>query len=155
MTGEWIDKTNYPQAPSMNDEELVSFYEQALFARLGTINEDGTIHIAPVYFKYENGQILIATQEPSRKIRNIKRNNKVTVLIDASDLPHKGALVYGTAELDYEDIILKRVAIFERRPWDTSRENGEAYARKLSDKWKCVIVRITPHHVASFDYSKG
>ena len=103
----------------------------------------------------QDGQILIATQEPSRKIRNIKRNNQVSVLIDTTDLPFKGALVYGTAELDYEDIISKRIAIFKRRPWDTSREAGEAYARKLSDKWKCVIVRITPQHIASFDYSKA
>lgn len=151
----WIDKTEYPQAPSMVDEELEAFFESALFARLGTINEDGTVHIAPVYFKYENGQILMATQEPSRKIRNIKRDNRVTVLIDTTDLPFKGVLIYGTAELDYEDIIQKRIAIFERRPWEPSREAGEAYARKLSSKWQCVIVRVTPQHIASFDYSKG
>lgn len=155
MVGEWIEKTSYPQVPSMTDEELVSFFDQAIFARLGTLNEDGTIHIAPVYFKYQNGQILIATQEPSRKIRNIKRSNRVTVLIDTTEVPFKGALVYGTAELDYEDIIEKRIAIFERRPWAPSREEGEEYARKLSDKWRCVIVRITPERIASFDYSKG
>lgn len=138
----------------MTDEDLVSLFEQALFARLGTINEDGTIHIAPVYFKYEDGQILIATQDPSRKVRNIKRNNAVSVLIDIVDVPFRGALIYGTAELDYEDIIPKRIAIFERRPWEPSREDAEEYARRLSGKWKCVIVRITPQRVASFDYSK-
>ncbi len=151
MVGEWIEKVEYPQAPSMTDEEVISFFEQAIFARLGTINEDGTVHIAPVFFKYEDGQILIATQDPSRKIRNIKRNNNVTVLIDTTGVPFRGALVYDTAELDYEDIIPKRIAIFGRT---RSREEGEEYARKLSDKWKCVIVRITPERVASFDYSK-
>ena len=154
MAGEWIENVEYPQAPSMTDEEAVSFFEQALFARLGTINEDGTVHIAPVFFRYEDGQILIATQDPSRKIRNIKRNNRVTVLIDTTDVPFRGALVYGTAELDYEDIIPKRVAIFERRPWEPSRDDAEEYARRLSDKWKCVIVRVTPERVASFDYTK-
>ena len=57
----------------------------------------------------------MATQEPSRKIRNIKRNKNVTVLIDKTEFPFKGALIYGTAELDYEDVIAKRIAIFERR----------------------------------------
>ena len=154
MVGSWIDETEYPQAPSMDEDELTTFFEHALFARLGTINEDGSVHIAPVYFKYEDGQILMATQEPSRKIRNIKRDHRVTVLIDTTDVPFRGALIYGTAELDYEDIIPKRIAIFERRPWDTSREAGEAYARKLSDKWDCVIIRVTPQRIASFDYSK-
>jgi len=94
----------------------------------------------------------MATQDPSRKIRNIKRNKNVTVLIDKTELPFKGALIYGTAELDYEDVIPKRIAIFERR---LSREEAETYAWRLSSKWQCVIVRITPVHVASFDYSKA
>jgi len=152
MIGDWIDKVEYPQLPAMSGEELEAFYEKALFARLGTINEDGSIHIAPIFFKYDEGQILMATQDPSRKIRNIKRNNHVTVLIDTTDVPFKGALIYGTAELDYEDVISKRMAIFERR---LPREQAETYARRLSGKWKCVIVRITPVHIASFDYSKA
>jgi hypothetical protein len=152
MIGDWIDKVEYPQLPAMTDEELVAFYETTTFARLGTINEDGTIHIAPVFFKHEDGQILIATQDPSRKVRNIKRNNNVSVLIDTTEVPFLGALIYGKADLDYEDVVSKRVAIFERR---LSREEGETYARRLSNKWKCVIVRITPDHIASFDYSKA
>jgi general stress protein 26 len=82
----------------------------------------------------------MATQDPSRKVRNIKRNNNVTVLIDTTDVRLKRALVYGTAELDYEDVISKRATIFERR---LSKEQAETYARRLSDKSKCVIVRIT------------
>ena len=154
MAGEWIETTAYPQAPHMNEEEVISLFEEALFARLATTNEDGTIHIAPVYFKYEDGQILMGTQAPSRKIRNIKRNNKVSVLIDITDVPFRGALVYGTAELDYEDIIPKRIAIFQRRPWEPSREDAEEYATKLTNKWKGVIVRVTPQRVVTFDYSK-
>jgi hypothetical protein len=152
MIGDWIEKVEYPQLPAMTDEELVSFFEEALFARLGTLNEDGTIHIAPIFFKYDNGQLLMATQDPSRKVRNIKRNNNVTVLIDTTDVPFKGALIYGTAELDYEDVISKRMAIFQRR---LSREDAETYAGRLSGKWKCVILRITPARIASFDYSKA
>ncbi|NIS80857.1 MAG: hypothetical protein GTO14_11755 [Anaerolineales bacterium] len=152
MIGDWIEKVEYPQLPSMTEEELVTFFDQAQFSRLATLNEDGTIHIAPIFFKYEDGQLLMATQDPSRKVRNIKRNKNVTVLIDTTDVPFKDALVYGTAELDYEDVITKRVVIFERR---LSQEESETYARRLSDKWKCVIIRITPTRIASFDYSKA
>jgi hypothetical protein len=152
MIGDWIDKVEYPQLPSLSTEELAAFFEKALFARLGTINEDGTIHIAPIFFRYDEGQILMATQEPSRKVRNIKRNKNVTVLIDTTEVPFKGALIYGTAELDYEEVIPKRMAIFQRR---LSREEAEIYARRLSGKWRCVIIRITPVRIASFDYSKA
>jgi nitroimidazol reductase NimA-like FMN-containing flavoprotein (pyridoxamine 5'-phosphate oxidase superfamily) len=117
---------------------------------LSTINEDGTPHIAPVFFRYQDGEIHIATQDPSRKIRNIKRNNNVSVLIDITDIPFRAALVYGTAKLEYDDVVNKRIAIFERT---RSRQEAEDYARKLSDKWECVIVRVKPRRIASFDYS--
>ena len=155
MAGDWIDRTSYPQAPSMTEKEMVAFFDEVIFARLGTINQDGTVHIAPVYFLYEDGEIIMATQEPSRKVRNIKRNNQVTVLIDKTDIPYQGVLIYGTAVLDYEDIIEKRIAIFQRRPASPSREEGEAYARKLSSKWECVIIRVKPEDIATFDYSKA
>jgi hypothetical protein len=152
MIGDWIDKVDYPQLPALTEEELLSFFEQAQFARLGTINEDGTIHIAPIFFTYADGKILMATQAPSRKVRNITRNNQVTVLIDKTEVPFKGALIYGTAELDYEDVVQKRIAIFRRR---LSPEEAETYARRLAAKWQCVIIRITPVQIVSFDYSKA
>lgn len=152
MIGDWIEKVEYPQLPAMTDEELGSFLEEAQFARLATMNKDGTVHLAPIFFNYDNGQLFMATQNPSRKVRNIKRNNQVTVLIDTTDVPFKGALIYGTAELDYEDVIPKRIAIFEKR---LNREEAETYARRLSGKWECVIIRITPTKIASFDYSKA
>ena len=152
MIGDWIDKVEYPQLPALNEDELVAFFDEIQFARLGTLNKDGTIHIAPIFFRYEDGQLLMATQEPSRKVRNIKRNKNVTVLIDKTEVPFKGALIYGTAELDYEDVIEKRIKIFKRR---LSQENAEIYASRLSSKWRCVIIRITPKHIASFDYSKA
>ena len=152
MIGDWIDTVEYPQLHAMTDDELVSFFNEAQFARIGTINEDGTVHLAPIFFKYDDGQIIMATQDPSRKVRNIKRDNRVTILIDTTDVPFKGALIYGTAELDYEDVISKRIPIFEKR---LSRDDAETYARRLSGKWKCVILRITPTCIASFDYSKA
>jgi nitroimidazol reductase NimA-like FMN-containing flavoprotein (pyridoxamine 5'-phosphate oxidase superfamily) len=152
MIGDWIDKVAYPQLPSMSGEELSAFFEKAQFARLGTLNADGTIHIAPIFFKFDQGQILMASQEPSRKVRNIRGNNKVSVLIDTTEVPFKGVLIYGTAELDYEDVVSKRIAIFKRR---LCQEDAETYARRLSDKWKCVIIRIKPDRITSFDYSKA
>jgi len=152
MIGDWIDKVEYPQLPALSEDELVAFFDEIQFARLGTLNEDGTIHIAPIFFRYEAGQLLMATQEPSRKVRNIKRNKNVTVLIDKTEVPFKGALIYGTAELDYEDVIAKRIKIFERR---LSGEEAKTYASRLSSKWQCVIIHTTPTRIASFDYSKA
>ena len=49
-------------------------------------------------------------------------------------------------------MIAKRITIFKKR---LSKEDAETYARRIASKWECVIVRITPHRIASFDYTKG
>jgi hypothetical protein len=152
MIGDWIDKVDYPQLPGMTGDELKAFFDSTTVARPGTKNEDGSIHMAPIFFRFVDGQILMATQEPSRKVRNIKRDNNVSVLIDTTDVPFKGALIYGVAELDYEDVVSKRVTIFKRR---LSREDSETYARRLANKWRCVIIRVTPRRIVSVDYSKA
>ena len=152
MIGDWIEKVEYPQLPSMTKSELKAFLDFAEFARLATMNDDGTIHLAPIFFKHQDGLILMASQDPSRKVRNIKRNPHVTILVDTTDVPFKGAVIYGRAELDYEDVIAKRIAIFQRR---LSLADAETYAKRLSGKWRCVIIRVTPSKIVSFDYSKS
>ena len=106
--------TSYPQKPPLTQDELVAFLNEAPLARLSSLNPDGTIHIAPVYFKYDNGDILIGTQDISHKIRNIKNNPNVTVLIDNQEAPFRGVLIYGVATLEYDDVIAKRASIFSR-----------------------------------------
>ena len=141
----------YPQMPPLTQEELVAFLNESPVARLSSLNADGTIHTAPVYFKYENGDFLIGTQNMTRKVRNIKRNPQVTVLIDNQAPPWKGVLVYGTAELDYEDVIAKRASIFERY---RSPEDAREFAADLANNYTPVVIRIKPQKVVSYDYSK-
>jgi general stress protein 26 len=147
----WPEDFKYPQLPPLTDEEVTAFLDQAVIARLGTINEDGSIHMTPILFKYDQGQILLPTQAVSRKIKNIKRNNHVSVLIDVTSFPFKGVLIYGTAELDYENVVEKRTAVFERT---RSHEEAQSYAQALSNQWECVIVRVTPVRIVSFDYAE-
>jgi general stress protein 26 len=82
-------------------EEIESFLKDVKVARLCSHNANETIHATPIWFKYENGKIVILTPEDSRKVRNVKRNKDVTILIDA-EKPTRGVLIYGKAELDNE-----------------------------------------------------
>lgn len=141
----------YPQMPPLTQEELVAFLKEAPIARLSSMNPDGTIHSAPVYFKYDNGDILIGTQDVTRKVRNAKQNPNVTLLIDNQSPPYRGVVIYGEAELDYEDVIAKRISIFERY---MPTENAQQLAMGLANHYDPVIIRIKPKHMTSYDYSK-
>jgi PPOX class probable F420-dependent enzyme len=141
----------YPQMPPLTQDELVAFLKEAPIARLSSMNPDGTIHSAPVYFKYDDGDILIGTQDVTRKVRNTKQNPNVTLLIDSETPPYRGVVIYGEAELDYEDVIAKRISIFERY---MPAENAQQLAMGLANHYDPVIIRVKPKRMTSYDYSK-
>ena len=144
--------TGYPQMPPLSTQELDAFLKQPLIARLGTMNEDGTIHLAPIFFRYENGEIILGTQQVSRRVRNIQRNPNVTLLIDDTTGPFKAALIYGKATLEYDNVVEKRTTIFEKYG---PAEQAPKKAEGLCNKWPSVVIRIKPDQIITFDYSKA
>lgn len=146
-------KSKHPQAPPFaNDQEIETFLKKPIVARLSSHNEDGTIHMAPIYYLYENGEFLFGTQELSRKVKNIHRDNQVTILIDTYEPILQAVLAYGEAVLDYEDVVSKRVKILER--YYESPAQAKAFAEKLVKAWKTVIIHVRPTRLVTFDYSK-
>ena len=141
------------QMPPFTADELELFLSKPLIAKISTLNRDGSIHMAPLLFKYTDGFILLGTQEISRKAHNVKRNPNATVLIDESGPPAKAVIIYGEATLDYNDVIEKRAAIFEK--YGRSHEQALEVAEALAKKWAPVIIRIKPRQIISFDYGKG
>jgi hypothetical protein len=141
----------YPQRPPLTEDELKTFLNKAPIAHLGSMNPDGTIHLAALWFKYDVGDIVFGTQDMTNKVRNIKHNPNVTVLIDIEGPPLKGVLIYGHAYLDYEDVLAKRIAIFEKY---MPSDNAHQMATNLASTFTPVIIRVKPKRVSSYDYAK-
>jgi len=141
----------YTQAPHLTDEERDDFLKEAKTARICSINEDGTIHAVPVWFKYEGGQFIIATIEKNRKVRNIVRNNNVTLLIDIGSPVIRGVIVYGKAEVDLKAWDPDAINLFEKY---MSREEAEKLWQ-INNEWaKWVKITVKPDRMTSFDYTK-
>ena len=141
----------YIQSPVLTKEEIDKFLQKGNIARICSINKDGTIHAVPVWFDYNNGKIIIGTPKASRRVRNIKRNNNVTVLIDEVGPPTRGVIIYGKASVDEKDMDHAALSIFSRY---MSEEEAKGYWKGLSEITEWVKVIVTPIHIASFDYSK-
>lgn len=91
----------------------------------------------------------------SRKTRNIERNNDVTVLVDTLD-PLRGILIYGTAEIDYENVYEQALTINETNPSfiGIPKEKLQRVTKAYVDTFRSVIVKVTPKHSITFDYTK-
>ena len=145
--------SKHPQAPPFDNElEIADFLTQPQLARFCSHNPDGTIHAAPVYYLFENGEFLFGSQVLSRKVKNIQHDPQVTVLIDAYEPVLQAVLAYGEAVLDFEDVVEKRIRILERY-YETPAQ-ARAFAERLASAWQTVIVHVRPARLVTFDYSK-
>ena len=143
------------QAPPLASEEIESLLKENYIARICSHNKDGTIHVVPVGYRYMNDQIVIVSIASSRKTRNIKQNNDVTVLIDTQRI--RGILIYGKAELDYNNVYQQAVSVFEKiwgRAARAPRDKVERFTQAYLDTVKCVIIKVTPERMVTFDCTK-
>jgi nitroimidazol reductase NimA-like FMN-containing flavoprotein (pyridoxamine 5'-phosphate oxidase superfamily) len=146
-------KSKRPQAPPFeNTAEIEAFLSKPLLARFCSHNVDGSIHITPIFYLYENGEFLFGTQQMAKKVKNIERDPRVTVLIDAEEPVLQAVIVYGEASLDFENVLEKRVRILEK--YYESPAAARAFAEKLARAWKTVIIHVQPTRMVTFDYSK-
>lgn len=65
----------------------------------------------------------------------------------------QGILIYGKAELEYDNVYQSAVSIWEnaiRAPRDKVERLVQAYL----DKVKYVIIKITPQRIVTYDFTK-
>jgi len=84
----------------MSEKDMEGFLSQPLIARLATVG-DGEPYVAPMWFLYEDGVIVMSTGRDSKKVENIRQNPKVAVAIDTTQggFAFQGVIVRGRAEL--------------------------------------------------------
>jgi len=138
----------------LTEEEKESLLKEAKTARFCSLNDDGTIHAAPVWFKYEQGKIVILTPDCSTKAGNVKHNKNVTVLIDMGVPTSRGVLIYGEAMLEKLDDEIKlkptAVSMCEKYMSKEEAEDKAFYYFPKATNWAKITVK--PERIASFWY---
>jgi PPOX class probable F420-dependent enzyme len=89
------------KTPPATDPLVRELLEATLIANLATLEEDGSVHLVAMWFLWDGESILIPTSARTRKAKNLRRDPRVTVMIDDSkggfDL--RGVTIVGDAEL--------------------------------------------------------
>ncbi len=65
---------------------IEAFLRERRYAVLATYDDDGSIHLTPVWYLYEEGQLFVETSSTSRKARNILARPAATLLVDVRTL---------------------------------------------------------------------
>ncbi|MDH2901714.1 MAG: pyridoxamine 5'-phosphate oxidase family protein [archaeon] len=72
--------------------------------RLAIAKKDGTPHVSSVWYLWKDGHFYITTSEDRLKVKTIKENPKVALIVDTDVSPYKGVIVEGIAELTKNDV---------------------------------------------------
>jgi len=77
------------------------FLKEQKILHLGTIDPKGNPHIVPVWYKYQSGKFYIGTNTSTKKVKNLKKNKRVSFCIDVGIKSPKihGIMGTGTASL--------------------------------------------------------
>jgi nitroimidazol reductase NimA-like FMN-containing flavoprotein (pyridoxamine 5'-phosphate oxidase superfamily) len=104
--------TNYHEVdrpPVLAPAEIEKLLTMRLIANLATIDDDGDIHIVPMWFLTVAEDICIPTSRNTHKHYNLRRRPRASVMIDVSraGLNLKGVLIRGRVELIYGEEALR------------------------------------------------
>ena len=66
----------------MSEEEVQALLDECRRAQVGTLNPDGSVHLVPLAFMRFDGQLAFWTDPTSRKVRNLRRDPRITCLIE-------------------------------------------------------------------------
>jgi len=86
-----------------------------IIAWLTTVGSDGRPYTAPVWFLWDGNTILIFSQQQKQKIRNLRKNARVTLALDDTKQGEDVVIVEGTAALpDNPEISVMQPAYVEK-----------------------------------------
>ena len=119
--------------------------------RLSTIDKSNFPHITPVWYRYSGGKIYIGTDTKNQKIKNLKKNNRVSFCVDiginAPDI--YGVMGQGTANIILEVTKVKRIAKKILLKYFKTLENKSA--KQLLGNTDCII-QIVPEKFSMWNY---
>ena len=118
----------------MKPDELHAFLtETKIFAKVGTIGEDGWPNVNPAWYEYDGESFWLVTKELAGFCQNMRRDPRVTLCIDNPETPYRRVMVRGRAEV--VDARLGRAGAADgaalpraRRAWTTSRRRSTCRA---------------------------
>jgi len=139
----------------MSPSEVGNFLGEERTVTMCTMHPDGSIHAVAMWYAFLEGNLAVETKAKSQKVQNLRRDPRLTFLVEAGDRYEelRGVETVGRARIieDPDDIWKFGVSMWERYvgPYnDDSRAGVELMMKNR------VVVVIDPVRVVSWDHRK-
>lgn len=132
----------------LSQSELDEFLSGPHIAVVATSGPSGKPHAMPVWYLWRDGKVLFHTGPDSKKMRNLRANDRVTVVVDSKVAPYKVAIIEGRAREAAGDRGMGReIAVHY-----LGEQMGARYSEGSSEP--SVLVEVTPTKILSWDYAR-
>ncbi|WP_072845184.1 pyridoxamine 5'-phosphate oxidase family protein [Rhodococcus tukisamuensis] len=147
--------TNQRSQITMADTEITQFVERSRVATMATVGPNGAPHLIAMWYALIDGELWFETKSKSQKAVNLRRDNRITVMIEDGQTYDtlRGVSFEGTAEIvdDADALWQVGVSIWERYTGPYTTDVDPAIEMMLH---KRVAVRVRPERVRSWDHRK-
>ncbi len=139
----------------MSETEITEFLERSRIITLASLGKNGMPHLTAMWYGLVGGEIWFETKGKSQKAVNLRRDPRVTVLVEAGDTYDqlRGVAIEGRAEIvdDAEALFKVGISVWERYTGPYTEELRPMVEAMLS---KRVAIRVVPERIRSWDHRK-
>ena len=140
----------------MTDEEVDALLHERQSMSVGTIGPDGSIHLVAMWYGFIDGAPAFETYAKSQKVLNLRRDPRITVLVETGDQYDvlRGVELVGKGEIleDEESVMTVARSVVERYFPIENETDLDAVAAGLANKR--VAVKVNVERTVSWDHSK-
>jgi PPOX class probable F420-dependent enzyme len=139
----------------MSPEEVDAFLAEQRTVSMCTMHPSGSIHAVAMWYAFFDGALAVETKAKSQKVQNLKRDPRMTCLVEAGDEYNelRGVELVGAAEIfdEPEQIHTFGVSMWERYMGPYTEESRQGVAVMMRNR---VIVRLDVQRIVSWDHRK-
>ena len=139
----------------MNTEEVAAFLDEQRVVTCATLGPRGWPHLMPLWYLVRDGEVWAWTYAKSQKVKNLERDAKATLQVEAGTEYHelRGVMFECDTELihDTERVQEFGVALFDRY----APGGGDAVVEMVAAQApKRVVMRFAERRRATWDHRK-
>lgn len=133
-------------SPVHMSEKLKEVLDSRVFVTVATLQPDGSPHQSVVWVGRQGDDLLFVTGVDKVKVRNLRRDPRLSVAVNPPDDPYGYAVISGTARFE-------SVGARERMDELAVKYTGKTYAEHNPQSYatlpELVTIHVTPEKIAA------
>ena len=138
----------------MNSTQIQTFLAETRHAIATVLRADGALQSSPIWFLYENERLYFSTLVSSAKYRQLRRDPRIALCIDAGHPDARAVAISGTAEL-ITDLTPEHADLEWRilRRYHETDEEARQWVSAIEAEGPNALVVVSPDRIIGWDYN--